>query len=321
MSDKISVVSIGLILCFGFSCFAAEPFPSKEIEITVPFDPGGGMDLLARVVASSMSETLGKPVVVVNKPGASGTIGTALLAKRKPDGYSLMTVSPSPILFAPHLQKVEYNPLKDLAYVAGVVAQPFGVQVRPDAPWKTFQDLLDDAKRNPGKIKYGTDGVNSWGSIYMACIAKDRGITWTNIPFKGDGTLLPAFLGGHVDVAVMSVVWVPQAKAGKLRPLVFVTEKRFADFPDCPILNEFGFNYFLGAGSVCGFGAPKGLPEDILKKLEDAIQRATESPQFKDTAKRVSYEVDFRNSREFTQQVEKGFDSIGEMMKKAGIKQ
>lgn len=321
MTGKIALVVAGLIFCFCSLCPAAEPFPSKEIEIIVPFDPGGGMDLLARVVASSMTETFGKSVVVVNKPGASGTIGTALLAKSKPDGYSLMTVSPSPILFAPHLQKVEYDVSKDLTYIAGVVAQPFGVQVLPDAPWKTFQDLLDDAKKNPGKIKFGTDGVNSWGSIYMGCVAKDRGITWTNIPYKGDGTLLPSFLGGHVEVAVMSVVWVPQAKAGKLRPLVLVTEKRFADFPDTPILNEFGFNYFLGAGSICGFGAPKGLPADILKKLEDAIKKATESPQFKDTAKNVSYGVDFRNSSVFTKQVHTGFTSIGEMMKKAGVKQ
>ncbi len=309
-----------LVFLSALSAFASETFPSRDIEIIVPFDPGGGMDLLARVVAPSMSETLGKPVVVVNKPGAAGTVGTALLASRKPDGHSLMTVSPSPILFAPHLQKVQYNPLTDITYVAGVVAQPFGIQVRPDAPWKTFQDLLDDAKKNPGKIKYGTDGVNSWGHIYMESIAKDRGINWTLVPFKGDGTLMPAFLGGHVDVAVMSVVWVPQAKAGKMRALALVTEKRFPDFADVPILNEFGFDYFLGAGSVCGFGAPKGLPPDVLRTLENAIRRATESPQFKETVKKVSYEPDYRNSAEFTGQVTKGFNALGEMMKKVGIK-
>lgn len=299
---------------------AAEPFPSREIEIIVPFDPGGGTDLLARVVAAKLTEQLGKPVVVVNKPGAAGTVGTTLLSQRKPDGHSLMTVTPSPIIFAPHRQKLAYDPLKDFTYLAGVVRQPFGIQVRADAPWRTFQDLLEDAKKNPGKIKYGTDGVNSWGAIFMAAVAQDRGINWIQVPFKGDATLLPAFLGGHVDVGVMSVIWVPLAHAGKLRPLAVVTEKRLSDFPETPTLSELGFNYFLGIGSITGFAAPKGLPDDIRKKLEDAIRLATESTEFKETAKKVSFEVDFRNGREFAQQVEQGFKSLAEMMKKTGIK-
>jgi tripartite-type tricarboxylate transporter receptor subunit TctC len=319
---KVALWAMVFVFISVFSSFASEPFPSRPIEIIVPFDPGGGMDLMARTLAPKMSEILGQPVVVINKPGSAGTVGTALASKRKPDGYTLVTISASPIFFSPHLYKLEYDPLKDITYIAGLLSQPQGIQVLADAPWKTFQDLLNDAKSNPGKIKYGSLGINSTGHVFMECIAKDRGITWTHVPFKGDGTLTPAILGGHVMVAVgIGAAWVPHAKAGRLRPLTLFTERRFSDFPDVPTLNEFGFNYYLGVASLNGIGAPKGLPDEILRKLEDAIRQAADSPQFKEGAKTVSHDLYFQNSKDFTRSVEKGFHSIGDMIKRVGIKE
>lgn len=320
MYKKVLFLMISFVFVLNFSSFGSEPFPSKEIELIVPFGTGGGLDLMSRSLAPKLSEILGKPVIVVNKPGASGTVGTALTVQRKPDGHTLMTISPSCLLFAPHFQQLPFHPLKDVTYVAGWVNQPYGIQVKADAPWKNLQDLMEYAKKNPGKIRFGSTGVNGIGDIYMKAIGKDRGIDWVNIPFAGDGTMIPALLGGHVEVTTMAVAWVPQAKGGTLRPLALFSEKRFSSFPDTPILNELGFNYYLGAAAFAGVGAPKGLPENILKKLEDAFRRALDTPEFKKTAETLSVEPWFRTNIELTKSAEDGFKAIGEMADRLGLK-
>ena len=132
--------------------------------------------------------------------------------------------------------------------------------------------------------------------------------------------MIPALLGGHVEVTTMAVAWVPQAKAGQLRPLALFSEKRFKDFPDTPILNELGFNYYLGAAGFAGVGAPKGLPEDILKKLEDTFQRALDTPEFRKTAEVLSLEPWFRTSYELTKSAEEGLRAIGDMAERLGLK-
>jgi tripartite-type tricarboxylate transporter receptor subunit TctC len=319
MAKKISFWVMIFVLIPVFSSFASEPFPSRQIEIIVPWVPGGGSDLMARTLAPKMSEILGQPVVVLNKPGGGGTVGLTYLATRKPDGHSLIMVTPTPFILVPQLQKVEYTAW-DFTYITGLVTQLQGVQVRADAPWRTFRDLLDDAKKNPGKIKYGTYGVASIPHILMEGIAKDRGITWTHVPFKGDSDLITAVLGGHVMVTT-ATTWVPHAQAGRVRELVLFTEKRCSDFPDVPILKELGFDYYCGASSLNGIAGPKGLPEEILKKLEDAIRVAAESPEFIKGAKVVAHEIHFQNSKDFTKSMEEGFNKLGDMLKSMGLKQ
>jgi tripartite-type tricarboxylate transporter receptor subunit TctC len=307
MSKKLAILAMIFVFIFGLSSVASEAFPTKEIEIIVPFAAGGGVDIMSRVLAPKLSEILGKPVLVVNKPGAGGTVGTSLATKRKPDGYTLVTISPSSIIFAPYFQETPYHPLRDISYIAGWVNQPLGIQVRADAPWKTFEDILDYAKKNPGKIQYGAN-FNGYGHIYMEAIAKERGITWTLIPLDGDGEILPSLLGGHTNVATMAVAWVPQARAGKVRPIAFFSEKRLADFPDIPVLNELGFNYPMPAASF------------ILKILESAFKTALNSTEFREAAQRLSLDVWFRNSEEFKETAEKGFKGIGDMIEKLGLK-
>lgn len=322
MFRKIEFLAMGFIFIFIFSSsvFAAEPYPSKEIEIIVPFATGGGIDLMSRSLAPKLSEILGKPVLVINKPGAAGTVGTALGIKSKPDGHTLFSLSPSCILFAPNFQKVPYDILEDITYIAGWVDQPFGIQVRADAPWKTFNELIEYARKNPGKIKYGSLGINSLGHIYMEAIAKDRGINWIQIPYTGDGTTIPALLGGHVDVATIAVAWVPHARAGKIHPLALFGTKRFKAFPNTPTLNELGFNYYAGAAGFLGVGAPKGLPEDIRKKLEDTFQNAINAPEFQKTTENLSLEAWFRPGEELKKSAEEGLKAIGDMAIRLGLK-
>ncbi len=314
---------IGLVfIVWAFSSFAsaAEPYPTKEIEIIVPFATGGGIDLMSRSLAPKLSEILGKPVLVVNKPGAAGTVGTALAVQRKPDGHTLFSLSPSCILFAPNFQKVPFDPLKDITYIAGWVDQPFGIQVRADAPWKTLNDLIDYAKKNPGKIKHAHLGTNSLGHIYMEAIAKDRGVNWIHIPYTGDGTTVPALLGGHVDVATIAVAWVPHARSGQIHPLAMFGAKRFKSFPDTPTLNELGFNYYAGAAGFLGVGAPAGLPEHLRKRLEDVFEKAVNTDEFKKTTENLSLEVWFRSGPELKRSAEEGLKAIDEMARKVGLK-
>lgn len=322
MFRKIEFLAMGFIFILFFSSliFAAELYPTKEIELIVPFGTGGGLDLMSRTLAPKLSEILGKPVIVVNKPGAAGTVGTALGVKSKPDGHTLITISPSCILFAPLFQKVPYDPIKDISYIAGWVDQPYGIQVRADAPWKTLPELIDYAKKNPGKIRYGSTGVNGIGHIYMESIAKDREITWINIPMEGDGKMIPALLGGHIEAATMAVAWAPHAKAGKMRPLALFGTRRFADFPDTPTLNELGFNYYAGAAGFLGIGAPAGLQEDIRKKLEDVFKAAVNTPEFKKTTEVLSLEVWFRPGTELQKSAVDGLKAIGDMATRLGTK-
>ena len=322
MSKKISVIilSIPVMLLLSSFVWAAEPYPTREIELIVPFNTGGGIDLMSRALAPKLSEILGKPVLVVNKPGAAGTVGTALAVQRKPDGHTLVSLSPSCILFAPNFQKVPFDPIKDITYIAGWVDQPFGIQVRADSPWKTLDDLIDYAKKNPGKVKHGHLGTNSLGHIYMEAIAKDRGVDWIHVPYQGDGTTIPALLGGHVDVATIAVAWVPHARSGQIRPLALFGTKRFKSFPELPTLNELGFNYYAGGAGFLGVGAPAGLPEEIRKKLEDTFKTAVNTPEFVKTTENLSLEVWFRPGDELKTSAKEGLKAINDMAVRVGLK-
>lgn len=321
MSKKNMLLAIFLIVLFSSTySFASEPYPSKDIEIIVPFAAGGGLDLMSRTLAVQLSDILGTQVIVVNKPGAGGSVGTTLALKSKPDGYTLVTVSPSSILFSPNFKKVEYDPLKDISYIAGWVNQPLGIQVLAESQFKNLNDLLTFAKNNPGKIKYGAS-FNGYGHIYMEAIAKERGIKWSIIPSAGDGEMLPSLLGGHTDVSTMAVRWVSYARTGQIRPLALFCEKRLSSFPETPVLNEFGFDFPMPAASLIGIGAPKGVPADIVGKLERAFQVALDSADFKKVAETQSLEIWFRNSSEFKKTAEEGFQGIGEMAKRLGLKE
>ena len=193
MSKKNMLLAIFLIVLFSSTySFASEPYPSKDIEIIVPFAAGGGLDLMSRTLAVQLSDILGTQVIVVNKPGAGGSVGTTLALKSKPDGYTLVTVSPSSILFSPNFKKVEYDPLKDISYIAGWVNQPLGIQVLAESQFKNLNDLLTFAKNNPGKIKYGAS-FNGYGHIYMEAIAKERGRSATTRTSTRAPTAMPSY--------------------------------------------------------------------------------------------------------------------------------
>jgi tripartite-type tricarboxylate transporter receptor subunit TctC len=242
-----------------------------------------------------------------------------LVAKSKPDGYNLVSSSMSPVLFAPYLQKVEYNSLTDFTYIAGTGIQPFGIVVRSDAPWKTFEELMDYVKKNPGNVKYGSSGLGGLPHIYMEMIGKARGLNWVHIPFKGDQSSITALLGGHIPVASMSSDFVRLARAGKFRALVVLAENRISAFPQVPALKEFGFTFDLRGNEVLGFAGPKGVPPKVLKKLENAFKQAVESGEYKQVMEQLANEGKFRDSQTFTKILQELYPQIGEMIKQLGL--
>lgn len=295
-------------------------FPTKPIDFIVPYPPGGPSDTMARALAPRVEEVLGKPVVPINKPGAAGAVALSLLAKAKADGYSIVLVSHTALIVSPHLEKVGYDPLTDFTYLANVYTNPCMVVVRSDAPWKNIQELWDYAKKNPRKIKYGSWGQNSAGQVFMEAVAKERSIEWVHVPFKGDGPVIPALLGGHIDVAAIGGGQGPYIKAGTLRGLLLISLHRSPSYPEAPCIKDVGLKLELDAGTVAGLIAPKGLDAGIVKKYEDSAQRAVQNQDFLKISSNLGVDIKFLSGREFKQKVEKDYKLYGEVLKELGFK-
>jgi len=294
-------------------------FPNKEIQLLVGFAPGGSEDLRARGIAQKLSKILGQSVVVVNRAGASGAIALQQLAKAPPDGYTLGSVSASPMAFSPHLQQVGYTP-GDFTYLAGSATQPFCICVRQDAQWKSMAELLDYAKKNPGKLSYAHPGTGHQSHVIVEAVNKAAGVKLAGIPYKGDADSITALLGGHVEIASLASTFVPHARAGKLRPLAMIGETRLKLYPDVPTLKELGFTQVnLKAPAVLGYAAPRGLPADVQRKLEGAFAEAIRSQEFAELLAKLDNEPYYRDGATFAAQVNELYTDVGKMLKELGL--
>jgi tripartite-type tricarboxylate transporter receptor subunit TctC len=303
------------------SLAVAQEFPSRTIELVVPYPPGGSSDALARAIAPTLEKELKQTVVAVNKPGAGGIVALTLVSKAKPDGYTVLLASSTALVLAPRLQQVEYDSIKDFTYLGLVGRLIPMVLVRSDSPWKTLEDLVTYAKSNPGKIRYGTSGPHSGTHIAMAAIARERSIDWVHVPFKGDGPAVTGILGGHVDVVVLFSVYKPHVAAGKLRPLLNLTDKRVKFAADAPTYKEAGFKFDTRGSiqSITGLVAPAGLPPAIVARYESALKKAVDSPEFQKTVETLGMEADFQSAADYRREMEEGNDNAGRMLKDVGI--
>lgn len=299
-----------------------QAFPTRAIEFVVGYAPGGASDAIARALAKKLEEEFGQPVTVVNKPGASGALAAALVSKAKPDGYTIHVTSSSALTVVPHIEKVEYNPLTDFTYLALVVRQSPMLVVKADAPWKSFAELAEYAKGNPRKVKYGTYGEFSGTHIAMGAIARERGIEWIHVPFKGDGPAVTALLGGHIDAAAPAAGYAPHVRAGKFRGLLTLTGRRSQLFPEVPSLRDANVTFDARGSSdvITGIVAPKGLPADIARKYEDALEKAVGSAEFIKVVESLALERAFHRGAEFQKEVEAGSGHVDAALKILGLK-
>jgi tripartite-type tricarboxylate transporter receptor subunit TctC len=315
----LSIVVMGLLMVFWISPVMSADFPTKPITYLVPWGAGGS-DARARVLAKETSQYLGQPVMVENKPGGGGTLGPATMAgTAKPDGYTIAELS-VPVYRYPHMFKVTYDPLKDFTFIIHLTGYTFGVVVKADSPFKTFNDFVAYAKANPGKATYATTGTASMAYGAMEMLArKNGGIKWTNVPASGgDSELVSNVLGGHIMVGVTTSKWAPLVKSGDFRLLATFSEERIKNFPDAPTVKELGYNIVVQ--SPYGLGGPKGMDPKVVKALHDAFKKGLESPAYQKMLAEENMPTIYKNSEDYAKFAKEIWAEEKEVVEMLGLK-
>ncbi len=291
----------GLATLLSAACAVAQGFPSQPIRFLVSFPPGGGVDLMGRLVANALSEQVGQPVVVENRTGAAGVVGTAAAARTAPDGYTVLVTGDLAITQAHLLSNVPYDPYKDLEALVKGATVPTAVLVRGDGPLKTFKDLLDYARANPGKVTWGTPGHGSSMHVEMELLKEQFGLDMVNVPYKGAAPIIADTMGGQITVGAPGLPpAMGNVRAGKLRLLAVWGPARVAVFPDVPTVGEAtGVASLVGYPTWYGFLLPAGVPKDISARLEAEIVKALRNPEVTRKLAESGATVSAQTSKEF----------------------
>ncbi|HTO47883.1 MAG TPA: tripartite tricarboxylate transporter substrate binding protein [Burkholderiales bacterium] len=271
---------LGAVLAIGAASAAlAQSYPSKPVRLIVPFPPGGAVDFYARAVQTRLAETLGEPILIENRAGAGGMIGTELVAKSPPDGHTLLVGNIAALAMNVGLySKMPYDPAKDLTPIMRTVAVDYAMVVHPSVPAQSVAEFVAYAKANPGKVSYGSAGSGSAPHLSMELFKARAGIDLVHIPFKGGGPMVTDLLGGQIQIVIADQAnLMPHVKAGKLRALAVGTLVRSAVYPDLPTIAESGYPGFE-ARAWQGIAGPAGLPPDIVRQLQSAIARVMAMP-------------------------------------------
>jgi tripartite-type tricarboxylate transporter receptor subunit TctC len=314
------VVAIGFLF-YPAGVQAEEKYPSRPIELVVPMGPGGATDLSTRCYSDEFARELKVPVNVVNRAGGTGIQGATYVSKARKDGYTILASHAAPISTLPIINKkaVPYNPVKDFTplgqfgYVASLIV------VRSDSPFKTLKDLVEYARKNPGKLKSGQGGIGTASHFNQLILCAKNDINITSVPFQSGAESVTALLGGHVDMAANTLPAVaPHIKAGKLRGLSITTRKRSAELPDVPTTAEVGYPYFNFIGWY-GLFAPAGVPQPVQDVLTRAFKKVVENPEVERRATKAGFEVDYKNPQEFREYVAEEIKITAKLAKDAGL--
>jgi tripartite-type tricarboxylate transporter receptor subunit TctC len=309
-----------LLLSSAFSAIAQSSWPTRSITMIVPFPPGGLADLVARPVAEAMSRELGQPVVIENKAGAGGGIGMSLAAKSKPDGYT-MVMALSSLTVLPEadvvLGRAPMFGLNDLRPVARYTADPTVLAVRADSSWKSVQEFVDDARKRPGAINYGSSGNYGTMHVPMEILAQVSGSKLTHIPFTGAGPAVVALLGGQIDAVSTGPATVLQhVKAGKLRVLGHWGNGKLASMPEVTSLKDAGFNAEYAQWS--GLFIPSGTPEPVAQRIRAAARAAAQDAKVREVILGAGSPVQFQDSPDFEKYVQADAKRMVDVVKKIG---
>lgn len=294
----------------------AQAFPARPIKLIIAFPAGGPTDITMRSLADGASKVLGQPVIVENKPGAGGTLPAQALQTAAPDGYTLAQI-PLGVFRLPYTTKINWDPVKDIAYVLNVTGYAFGLVVPIDSPLKTWTHYVGWAKANPGKLTYGSTGTLTSPHLTMELIAQKLGIELQHIPYKGSADLQQAILGGHIMSAADSTGFAPLVESGKLRVLNTWGAERLAKFPDAPTLKELGLD--LVQNSPFGIGAPKGTPPAVIARLHDAFKKAMEQDSYKTALARYDMVPMYMSSAGYSKFAQETFVREKALIEKLGL--
>jgi tripartite-type tricarboxylate transporter receptor subunit TctC len=310
------VMSFVVLFCSA-SGFAQDKYPDRPITIILGWAAGGQADVFTRLLAAAASKELGQPIVIENKPGAHGIVAAHSIVKAKPDGYTLGGGVSSQFLIVPNMQKINFDPLQDPTQIMVFMHYDLGLVVQADSPWKTWEDFKAYAKANPGKIRYGTAGVGTMQHLTFEMVGQKEGIKWTHIPFpSGNGPVI-ALLGGHVEAAIQAPADItPHIKAGKLRLLLALNDSRWPIDPNVPTIKEKGYYSTFSCFSIWG---PKGLPEPIRAKLENAFHKAMKDPAFVSAAEKLQATILYIPGKEYTIMLKERFDMYKKIINDLGL--
>ena len=275
----------------------AQAFPSRPIRYICPWPAGGSTDAVIRSLADSAGKILGTTIIVDNKPGAAGLLGANELVNAKPDGYTLSQL-PHGVFRVPHMQKVQFDTLKDFTWIACLTGYTFGLVVPASSPIKSIKELVEFAKANPDKFTYGHTGVGTSPHLAVEEFAQRAGIKLTNVPFKGNADNMQAVLGGHVMGASDATGWGPHVDAGKLRLLATYGSKRTKRWASVPTLDELGYKTISDSPfGVCG---PKGMDPAITARLHDAFKKTLDDPAVLATFEKYDQPVIYMGTEAYT---------------------
>ena len=297
--SRVAGVLLWAVLVPG--ALAQDSYPSKPINMIVPFPPGGVADIVGRPLASQMEKTLKQPIVVVNRAGAGGAVGMGSVAKAAPDGYTILMALSSISIFPVSDRingKAPSYEMKDFAPVALITADPTVLVVSADSPWKTLKEFVDSAKAYPGKINYSSSGVYGTLHVAMEIFANSAGIKLFHVPYQGGGPALTALLGGQVHaLASGPAPAVGQIKAGKMRALASWSTERLPLMPEVPTFKELGYDaeFYIWSGVF----APAAIPTAVLDRLRAAVREAANSAEFKGTMEKVQTPVSYLDAPAF----------------------
>ena len=307
--------TILLTYAWGFSTVAAE-YPIKPVTLIIPYPAGGSTDVTTRALGNIAKKYIDQPLVIENKPGGGSVVGTTLMASKPADGYTIGTMASGPITISWHMGKLSFHPIDDVTLIMRLTGYLMGIAVRADSPWKTLPEFVDYAKKNPGKVSFGSPGVGTGGHLAMEELAYIAGIKIVHVPYKGGAETNTALLGGHVEIISDSSGWAPLVDSGKFRLLATYTEQRSERFK-IPTVKESGYNMVMP--SPVDLIGPKNMPQPIVQKLHDIFKKAMEDPEYLAILKKFDMMPAYLGPAELAKTLRKELDQVGKIVQKVGL--
>lgn len=304
----------GVVLCAA-SLAQAQSFPTRPITLICPWPAGGSTDTHLRKFAEVASKYLGQNVIIENKPGGGGMLGPGTMARTaRPDGYTLSQL-PVGAFRIPHMQKVDWHPLKDFTYIMGLTGYTFGVVVKTDAPWRNLRELIEYARTNPGKLSYGSTGTGTSPHLLMEELALKAGVQFLHVPFKGNADSTQALLGGHIMAQSDATGWARHVEAGTFRLLTTFGEQRTKW--GAPTARESG--YEVVSYSPYGIVAPAGMEPRLVRQLHDALKKAAEDPEHQKTLQQLDQINWYKSSEEYVRWATQTFNEERATIERLGL--
>ena len=316
-----AIITAVALAAIGPSQALAQAYPTKPVRLVVPFPPGGSTDIVARIVAQKLGDRLGQPLVVENRGGAGGTIGTEAVAKSTPDGYTLGFASTSTHAVAPSVyKKIGYDPVRSFAPISLVAVTPYLLVVNPKLDVKTLKEFVAYVKPRPGKFNYASAGTGSTTHLAMEMLKSAAGLFIVHIPYNGNGPAGTAVIAGDVEFLFGSLPAVlPHAKSGRVRPLAVGTPKRSPSLPDVPTVAESGFPGF-DASLWLAIMAPAGTPAAVIDRLHKEVVAVIASPETAAALSKAGAEPITSTPAELANMVRDGVQKYAKAVKQAGVK-